>query len=148
MMLNIVTDTTKLMANKNELDNAQGQRAIEAIVRLQELSKNKILSSNDEAEKNGLRSFIESTVFQHADELLACWHAVRREYEPFVLSLSNVLGRCSVIRRQQMTSQVGDAVQQEGKNFEDLSPEDKAARIQEEVKAGNVVQLNADKANV
>jgi len=84
------------------LTEEQGQNAIIAIRRLHELNKQTILTPNLEGEKVGLQKFIGDVVSQHADELLACWSAVRFEYEPFVGSLSLVFDRVTSIRRSRL----------------------------------------------
>ena len=84
------------------LPEEQGQKAIMAIRRLQEISKQTILTPNGEAEKAGLTRFVNETLAAHADEMFACWSAVRYEYEPFVGSLSLVFDRVSSIRRNRL----------------------------------------------
>lgn len=84
------------------LSQEQGQKAIQAIRALYELNKQKILTPNGEAEKAGLQKFVNDTVIQHADELLACWSAVRFEYEPLVGTVSLVVDRILSIRRNRI----------------------------------------------
>lgn len=79
-----------------------GRQAILGIRRLQEIAQAAIVTPNLEAEKAGIVSFLQNTLFNHADELLACWSAVRFEYEPFVGSLSLVFDRISSIRRTRL----------------------------------------------
>jgi len=81
------------------LDEQDGLQAIQGIRRLQEISKQAILTPNVEAEKAGIHAFLQKTLLEHADELLACWSAVRFEYEPFVGSVSLVMDRINSIRR-------------------------------------------------
>ena len=80
------------------LDQETGQKLIFAIRRLTELGKTKIVNPNTEAEKAGLQKFVNDTVIAHADELTACWSAVRFEYEPFVGTMSLVMDRISSIK--------------------------------------------------
>jgi hypothetical protein len=88
--------------NGTALDEETGLKAINAVRRLQAISKTSIINPNLEAEKAGLLAFLQKTLFEHADEFLACWSAVRFEYEPFVGSVSLVFDRINSIRRTRM----------------------------------------------
>ncbi len=92
------------------LDEADGRQAIQGIRRLQAIAKTALVTPNIEAEKAGILNFLQKVLLEHADELLACWSAVRFEYEPFVGSLSLVFDRISSIRRTRvLASQVAAA---------------------------------------
>jgi hypothetical protein len=84
------------------LTEQDGLQAIQGIRRLQEIEKTSILTPNLEAEKGGIQNFLQNILLTHADELLACWSAVRFEYEPFVGSVSLVMDRVSSIRRSRL----------------------------------------------
>jgi hypothetical protein len=84
------------------LNEQDGLQAIQGIRRLQAISKQTVITPNLEAEKAGIIAFLQKTLMEHADELLACWSAVRFEYEPFVGSLSLVMDRISSIRRSRI----------------------------------------------
>ncbi len=84
------------------LNQEMGLQAINAVRRLQQISKTVILTPNLEAEKTGLQNFLHSTLINHADELLACWSAIRFEYEPLVGSVSLVIDRILSIRRSRI----------------------------------------------
>ena len=93
------------MAQRNQgtaLDEQDGLQAIQGIRRLQAIAKQTILTPNIEAEKAGIQQFLQKILLEHADELLACWSAVRFEYEPFVGSISLVFDRVNSIRRSRM----------------------------------------------
>src|ERR1051325_11480409 len=93
------------MAQRNQgtaLDEQDGLQAIQGIRRLQAIAKQTILTPNIEAEKAGIQQFLQKILLEHADELLACWSAVRFEYEPFVGSISLVFDRVHSIRRSRM----------------------------------------------
>lgn len=77
----------------------KGQKLIQAVQRLRELSSETIVTKNTDAEKAGLQAFLSAECTNHADELLACWLAVRREYEPLVGVIATVLDRVGAIRR-------------------------------------------------
>ena len=81
------------------LDEQDGLKAIQGIRRLQAIEKTAIITPNIEAEKSGITAFLQNILLGHADELLACWSAVRFEYEPFVGSVSLVMDRINSIRR-------------------------------------------------
>ena len=84
------------------LDEQDGLKAIQGIRRLQAIAKTSILTPNVEAEKAGIIAFLQNILMSHADELLACWSAVRFEYEPFVGSVSLVFDRIDSIRRTRL----------------------------------------------
>lgn len=84
------------------LQHEEGQNLIAAIRRLHELENSKIITTNQEAEKAGIINLVKTKTAEHADELLACWSAVRFEYEPLVGSISLFMDRVSSIRRNRM----------------------------------------------
>ena len=84
------------------LDEQDGLNAIQGIRRLQAIAKQSILTPNIEAEKAGILQFLQKILMEHADELLACWSAVRFEYEPFVGSVSLVFDRINSIRQTRL----------------------------------------------
>jgi hypothetical protein len=88
--------------NGTALSEADGLQAIQGIRRLQAIATSKILTPNVEAEKAGILGFLQKTLLEHGDELLACWSAVRFEYEPFVGSISLVFDRVNSIRRNRI----------------------------------------------
>jgi len=88
--------------NGTALSEQDGLQAIQGIRRLQAIAKQSILTPNVEAEKAGIMSFLQKTLLEHGDELLACWSAVRFEYEPFVGSISLVMDRVNSIRKNRI----------------------------------------------
>lgn len=68
-----------------------------ALTRLTELSANEIINPKDEAEKKGLEQFLSNNVPQHLNELLACWFAVRNEYEPLINGFVGLISRSNAI---------------------------------------------------
>lgn len=133
------------MNRGNALGEDQGQKAIMAIRRLHELSKQTITTPTIDAEKAGLINFINNTVIAHADELLACWSAVRYEYEPFVGSLSLVFDRVSSIRRNRMLANQVPAQPPENETApltqDDGKPTPAATDSPEQAPASNIIHI-------
>jgi hypothetical protein len=88
--------------NGTALSEEDGIQAIQGIRRLQAISRTSIITPNLEAEKKGITEFLQRILVQHADELLACWSAVRFEYEPLVGSVSLVVDRILSIRNSRL----------------------------------------------
>lgn len=61
-----------------------------AYARLIELRDQKVVTVNTEAELKGLIEFLSKELIDNADELLACWLAVKTEYEPALSLLSRI----------------------------------------------------------
>lgn len=127
------------------LSEQDGLQAIQGIRRLQAIAKTSIITPNIEAEKAGITSFLQKILLEHADELLACWSAVRFEYEPFVGSLSLVMDRISSIRRSRM---LANQVAQDGA----APPENETAPLTQDdgkpTPAAQDAPVNAEPSNI
>lgn len=62
----------------------QAVQASKAVRRLAELKSKTILTTNEESESAGLFTFLSNFFADHQGEFLACWFAVRDEYEPMI----------------------------------------------------------------
>lgn len=71
-----------------------------AYARLIELRDQKVVTVNTEAELKGLIEFLSKELIDNADELLACWLAVKTEYEPALSLLSRISIRVTGLNRQ------------------------------------------------
>lgn len=69
-----------------------------AYARLMELRSQKVLTVNTETEVRGLVEYLSGALLAHANELLACWIAVRNEYEPVLNMLARIATRVSAIQ--------------------------------------------------
>lgn len=69
-----------------------------AYARLLELKSQKVVTVNTEAEVKGLLEFLASELIAHADELIACWLAVRTEYEPILKCIARATTRVQGMR--------------------------------------------------
>lgn len=69
-----------------------------AYARLMELKAQKVLTVNTETEVKGLLEFLSSELIAHADELIACWLAVRTEYEPILSCIARATNRIQGMR--------------------------------------------------
>jgi hypothetical protein len=75
------------------LDIATAQQIGGAIQRLREIGSSVIIDPKNEAEQKALNNYLATTLPQYANELLACWIAVRNEYEPLINSCRAIFGR-------------------------------------------------------
>lgn len=73
-----------------------------AYARLLELKSQKVVTVNTEAEVKGLLEFLASELIAHADELIACWLAIRTEYEVLLKTLGRMMNRVDGMRAQQV----------------------------------------------
>lgn len=80
------------------LTGQQVQNIGAAYARLIELKAQKVLTVNTETEVRGLLEFLSSELIAHADELIACWLAVRTEYEPILQCIARAASRVSGIQ--------------------------------------------------
>lgn len=64
-----------------------------AYARLMELKSQKVLTVNTETEVRGLLEFLSGELIAHTDELLACWLAVKTEYEPILHCIARAASR-------------------------------------------------------
>lgn len=71
-----------------------------SVRRLAELGDTKIQTRETEAEARGLAEFLRKATLDHADELIACWHACVFEYEPFLKAMNGVMHRVSSLNAQ------------------------------------------------
>lgn len=69
-----------------------------AYARLREISQNKILTANDEAEKAGLQTYIRQELDKWGLELLASWFTVHTEYRPILTAIDIVVSRVAGAR--------------------------------------------------
>lgn len=69
-----------------------------AYARLLELKSQKVLTVNTETEVRGLLEFLSSELIAHADEFIACWLAVRTEYEPILSCIARATNRIQGMR--------------------------------------------------
>lgn len=69
-----------------------------AYARLIELKQQKVLTINTETEVKGLLEFLSSELIAHADEFIACWLAVRTEYEPILRCIARATTRVQGMR--------------------------------------------------
>lgn len=68
-----------------------------ALHRLHELKAQSVLTPNLEAEVRGLIEFLSAGLIEHASELIACWVAVKTEYEPALNLLATMSNRVNHI---------------------------------------------------
>lgn len=69
-----------------------------ALHRLHELKAQSVLTPTLEAEVRGLIEFLSAGLIEHASELIACWVAVKTEYEPALNLLATMSHRVSHIQ--------------------------------------------------
>lgn len=104
------------MANnqRNELTQEVAEQIGGALQRLKEIGSSTIIAPQHEAEQKGLIQFLSRVLLEHADEMLACWMAVKVEYEPLVLGIAGVLSRSNgiLMRRMQATQAQQKPVEQ------------------------------------
>lgn len=88
------------------LTGQQIQNIGAAYARLMELKNQKVLTVNTETEVKGLLEFLSSELIAHADEFIACWLAVRTEYEVLLNTFGRMLTRVDGMRAAQAQRQV------------------------------------------
>lgn len=98
---NIVT----LGRNDAPLTIQQIQAIGAAYARLMELRDQKVVTVNTESELKGILEFLSSELIAHADELIACWLAVKTEYEPALSLLARMGSRISGIQAMRAAKQ-------------------------------------------
>jgi len=81
------------------LELNEGRDLINAVNKLNALSAQKILTKTSDAEKAGLDSYVRTALYEHASVLLACWFAVRTEYEPLINSVGAILNRVNGMKQ-------------------------------------------------
>jgi hypothetical protein len=98
------------MNNRTPLTHEVANQIGGAIAELRELSTHTVLTATNDARKAGLEKFLQNTVPQYADEFLACWFAVRNEYEPLIGCVAALLSRSNaIISRSQQAQQSAPA---------------------------------------
>lgn len=95
---NSTTNDTPKGKDAPPLTGQQAQNIGAAYARLIELREQKVLTVNTEAEVKGLVEFLSSEFLAHASEFLACWIAVKSEYEPALHLLARIGTRVTAIR--------------------------------------------------
>jgi hypothetical protein len=68
-----------------------------ALSRLHELANQSVLTPTSDAERRGIMEFLQRVLPAHANELLACWLAIRHEYEPMVKIVAAVMRRAQAV---------------------------------------------------
>jgi hypothetical protein len=91
-------DTSTKGKDTPPLTSQQAQNIGAAYARLLELRDQKVLTVNTEAEVKGLVEFLSAELLAHASEFLACWIAVKSEYEPALHLLARIGSRVTAIR--------------------------------------------------
>ena len=93
------------MENK-QLTFKQAEELGGALARLAELGDSKIITKENEAERNTLQRFVTTTAVECLPDLLGAWFTVRRQYEPLLLAISGVVHQVGgIIARQQAALQ-------------------------------------------
>lgn len=75
-----------------------------ALAKVAELENLSIVTKESEAELRGLKSFINDTLHEYANDLLGAWFVVRQEYEPLVNGVSRLLFRASSLNAPQVSA--------------------------------------------
>lgn len=96
-MSNIITPTNK----PTPLSIETATQIAGAIARLQEIGHSTIIDPKSEAEQKGLQQFLANTLPQHSNELIACWFAVKTEYEPLIQGVQGLLRRATAAQPKQ-----------------------------------------------
>lgn len=94
--INATQDTSEQQPKPLTIQDIQSIGA--AYARLMELRAQKVLTVNTETEVRGLVEFLSSELIGHADELIACWLAVKTEYEVLLTTVGRMLARVDGIR--------------------------------------------------
>ncbi len=68
-----------------------------ALQRIAELTEKKIIEATDAAERRGLEQFVAREVAEHAQELLACWYTMQRQYRPLIQGFVGLMANASAI---------------------------------------------------
>lgn len=97
------TNTTPMypLISEQPLTGEQGQQLMQAIARYHELQGKTIFQPKEEAERAGLAQFLARELILHSSELVGCWAAVIREYQPLVLGIRHLFARAGLTAPQQ-----------------------------------------------
>ena len=91
-----------------------GQQLMESVQKLAKLNASAIVTPQSDALKKGITEFLQRALFEHADELVACWIAVHYEYEPLVGAFGSVIRRFSIMQAAMANAQAAAQAAQEG----------------------------------
>ncbi len=76
-----------------------------ALQRLAELKQKSIITKEDDQERAATERYIQEQAVLHLNELVACWVAVRQEYEPLLAAVTTVASRVlSVLQQNKETA--------------------------------------------
>lgn len=84
-----------VMVNQQPLKLSVAVQMSAAIEELNQLSAEKIITPEKEARQKGLQQFLNDSLAQHADHLLATFIACVTEYEPLLKGIAGVLRRAN-----------------------------------------------------
>lgn len=91
-MANIPTEKTLTPQVGNELLNA--------FQRYHFLCGQTIVTEIAEAEKRGLKNYLDKTFMEYGANLIGCWIVMKNEYEPLIESIASLLGRATGLLAQ------------------------------------------------
>lgn len=91
--------------NPNPLSPERATQIGVSLTRWSEIGTGKIIDPRSEAEVAGLRNFFSSVMVEHGNELLACWLAVRSEYEPLIQVIERIGQRIAGIKAARAAEQ-------------------------------------------
>ena len=83
--------------NTTALSDQKANEIGGAIQRIAELTDKKIIEASDAAEKRGLEQFLSRAMTEHAQELLACWFTMQRQYRPLIQGFVGLLANANAI---------------------------------------------------
>lgn len=95
------------------LTKEKAARMAHAIRRLKILQASKIATANKDAELRGIQTMLLTELPKHADELLGCWFAIHREYEPLVESAAALIRRANQVNMERAVASQRQQSQEE-----------------------------------
>jgi len=78
----------------------QFEKIAGALQELKAIKKSAVINPNNEAQAQGLISFLADEFITHGEEFLGCYVAVKKEYEPLINLVARVQYRVSDVIRK------------------------------------------------
>lgn len=104
MSKQIISRKLPFLSNQ-PISSELGQQMIDAIKVLRSLENRAVVTQEDEAKRTGATEFLVRVCFEHSDQLIASWVAVRNEYEPFLTALTGVINRINLFKAAAVAAQ-------------------------------------------
>lgn len=92
------------MFSKEPLTQQTVSTAVVALKRLMQLSNQRVVTRDTDAETQAATQLLQRVTFAHANELLGAWQIVHNEFQPLVIGFTALLRRAGTMAEQELAA--------------------------------------------